>query len=531
MDPFLDEEPRGGANRFDPLTIVRMFWRRKWLFFVPFVLCLAMAAVAIRTMTPIYQSSSHIRVVHEIATSDLIEDDFRRIRARDLDRETLANIWTIATSPKFLESVVRQTRLYTGIAHPPAGEEVLPEVLTPEEMESVKRYANRLAGKIRVSEAGHHIFALAVRDNDPRQAYVLARVVLDRFLEQERADRMAPRTTTRDFLTRQRATYFAALVAAEDSLAAYRHGLVTGTEAGNPINASNLTQAEGGLLRLQDDYYNSDVNEMARLEQNASTIVGTLPDVPAIMRDHEVAPILQELEDHIFDGLVEQETGGLGDAAGQARIRLNGVCERRVEQLYPQLGRMDQNRLSSFVYFMVHREAKGRALNLLSRYIADYRGFTTRQPVQSSRLADLEAEVENRREMLDDIDREVTQLDINLQARMSEVGYRIEVRRDPVQSREPVEPDRMKLYFMGFVLSLAIGLGLVVLSILLDRTFTSVDEIESALGLPVIGTLPVIQDEHFKRKRRLRLLRWIFLVVMILGVAAVFLLYIYPRLT
>ena len=114
---------------------------------------------------------------------------------------------------------------------------------------------------------------------------------------------------------------------------------------------------------------------------------------------------------------------------------------------------------------------------------------------------------------------------------MSEIGYRIEVRRDPVEGKFPVEPDKIKLYFMGFVLSMALGFGLVVLSVMLDRTFTSVEDIERTLGLKVIGTLPVIQDEHFKRKRRLRLLRWSVLVVAVLGVAAVFLLYIYPRLT
>jgi hypothetical protein len=167
----------------------------------------------------------------------------------------------------------------------------------------------------------------------------------------------------------------------------------------------------------------------------------------------------------------------------------------------------------------------------LRRHIADYRDFTVREPVQSSQLADLQEEVERRREILDNFDRDIAQQDINLEARMSEIGYRIEVRRDPEQEDVPVEPDRMRLYFMGVALSLAIGLGLVVLSIMLDRTFTTVQAIESALQLPVIGTLPVIQDDHFSRRRHLRLLRWVVLVILLLGVAGVVLLYVYPRST
>ena len=531
MDPFLDEEPRSGGG-FDPFSLLRMFWRRKWLFFVPFILCLAMAAVAIRTMTPIYESMSQIRVIHDRPTSDLIEDDFRRVRARDLDRETLATIWTIATSPKFLESVVRQTRLYQGRARlPQGGDDALPEVLTPEEMETVEFQANRLSQRIRVRQDGHHIFEVGIRDTDPRQAYVLARVILDRLLEEERARRMASRTSTRDFLARQRGTYVEALEVAEDSLATYRRELVTGTEAGNPVNASNVVQAEASLLRLQNSFYNSDVDEMDWLEKQALAAVGTLPDVDTIMQDRAVTTVLQQLRDLEYDRLLNTNDAVISAESGQARMHLNDLVGERVSRAYPQIGVMDLERLTRYVYFMIYREAKGRALEDLARYIRDYRDFTERQPRQSARLAELEEQVGQRREMLDDIDRNLAQLNINLEARMSEIGYRVEVRRDPKQSRVPVEPDKMKLYFMGFVLSLAIGFGLVVLSVMLDRTFTSVAEIERTLGLNVIGTLPVIHDDHFKQKRHLRLMRWIVLVVLILGVAAVFLLYIYPRLS
>ncbi len=291
MDPFLDEERPRGAG-FDPLSIVRMFWRRKWLFFVPFVICLAMAFVAVRTMTPIYESSGQIRVVHETANSRLLEDDRgRRVqRARDMDNDTIANIWTIVTAPKFLESVVRETQLYTGRARMPEDDELLPDVLTPEEMESVKQAARGLGSQIRVRGDGHHIFLLAVRDVDPRQAFILSRVVLDRFLEEERASRVAPRTSTRDFLTRQRETYAAALQASEDSLNAFQRSILTESLAGNPVNSGNVSVIEGNLVRMRDQHYNTDVNEMSRLEEQARAIVRNLPDVQVITCAIPISP-------------------------------------------------------------------------------------------------------------------------------------------------------------------------------------------------------------------------------------------------
>lgn len=530
MDPFLDEE-RGGGNRFDPLAILRMFWRRKWLFFVPFVLCLAMAYVAIRTMTPIYESAGQIRLVVEMTGSRLIEGDARVTRARDIDRMMLANIWSIVTAPKFLEQVVRETGLHTGRAHAPQDFDAALVDMTQQEIEAVQRAANRLAAMIRVRQDGQQFYWIGVRNTDPKQAFVLARVVLDRFLEEERATRMAPRTTTRDFLARQRLTYEQALKVAEDSLSAFQRTILTETLAGNPINVVNLNQAESSLLNLQDQFYNADINEMARLEQQARAVLGQAPAIGGMMRDPSITRTLQELRDLEFARLVGSSTGAGGSDLGQARLRLNSLIEARVNQDYAQLGLMDRNRLTQYLYFMVYREAKEQVIETLSRHIRNYRDFTTRQPVQSQRLADLQDEVASRRNLLESIEREITQQTINLEASLAEIGYRIEVRRDVEHPKYPVEPDKMRLSFMGFALSIAIGFGLVVLSIMLDRSFTAVADIERVLQVNVIGTLPVIQDEHFERKRRLRLLRWLVLVVLILSVAGVFLLYIYPRLS
>jgi len=74
------------------------------------------------------------------------------------------------------------------------------------------------------------------------------------------------------------------------------------------------------------------------------------------------------------------------------------------------------------------------------------------------------------------------------------------------------------------------SLGLVVLAIFMDRSFNTIEDIERSLGYAVIGTLPMIQDDHFERKRKVRLLRWVTIISGILAVGAVGFLVIYPRL-
>ena len=112
MDPFLDDaEPK--ASSFDLSTLWRAFWRRKVLFAVPFVLCLAMAAVAVRTMTPVYASRGQLLIKTDFSRSQLLVDPAQTygVRSRDMDREIETELATILTSPEFLQAVVGELGL------------------------------------------------------------------------------------------------------------------------------------------------------------------------------------------------------------------------------------------------------------------------------------------------------------------------------------------------------------------------------------------------------------------------------------
>jgi capsular polysaccharide biosynthesis protein len=106
----------------------------------------------------------------------------------------------------------------------------------------------------------------------------------------------------------------------------------------------------------------------------------------------------------------------------------------------------------------------------------------------------------------------------------------IKVRQPPHMPTSPVEPDKMKLMALGSILSLGLGLGLVLLSIFLDRSFTSVDQIERTLGLAVIGTLPTIKDKHFEKIKKVRILKWAVIILVVLALGAIGFLVIYPQL-
>jgi Tfp pilus assembly protein PilN len=65
----------------------------------------------------------------------------------------------------------------------------------------------------------------------------------------------------------------------------------------------------------------------------------------------------------------------------------------------------------------------------------------------------------------------------------------------------------------------------------MNRSYKSLPEIEKALGVKVIGTLPLIETRLFSARRQLHPWIWTILIVSILVVAALGFLFIYPRVT
>jgi len=530
MDPFIGEPEQGSAG-FDPIVLLRAFWRRKMLFFVPFVLCLSMAGIAIKTMTPIYASSGQVLINFEGLNSSLLTDPSRRYgRPRNIDAMAFHEMDMLLTSPDFLEKMVMELHLQDELQADLVARGAAPL----SESEAIRRAQLKLAAKVALKQDGVRLFNMEVRDPDPERAFKLASFILEHFVTEYRASQVASSNSTREFMQRQLRTYKDDLTAAEQELTTFQAGLASEALVDNPINAMNLNAAQTNLAVARERYNGTDAREMASLGQGMRSLLGTVPVITPYQSDDIVQSIVQEMESVALElqlrGAGESDGRELETRLGQLRVRLNTRIEELVAQEYPTLGFLDRNQVSHFVYFSLFRAGAARVIEQLDRKIGEFRDFTSRQPELSSHLAELQQNVTNSRAFVTRIETEITRQTMNLEASMSEIGMQIKIRRSPRLVIQPVEPDKLKLMMMGVILSLGIGLGLVILAIFMDRSFTSVDEIESTLGVAVIGTLPVIQDDHFERKKKIRVLRWATIIVGIVAVGAIGFLVIYPRL-
>jgi succinoglycan biosynthesis transport protein ExoP len=531
MDPFLDE-PQSEEGGFDPRALLRMFWRRKWLFIIPFILCFSMATVAIKYMTPVYYSSGQIQIVLRNPETRLLNDQSRQFgRERDIDRMAMAEMALLLTSPDFLDKIVRDLQLHLDpgwVGRPREGQ-------TLSEAQAIARATKRLLASLKLELDGSRVFQLGVRDIDPQRSYNLAEYIIQKFIEEYRANQLAARTSTRDFLENQLTEYQAELTVAEQNLNEFMGSMASVSMLDISINAGNLSSAEENLGQLKERYNGPDLMELSRLGQEVRPMVGTGFEIGRYAASPQIAAIVREMQDLALDQIVlDPNDPGYGDLQtrlGLLRVRLNSQIEQAVAPDYPNLGFMDRNQVTQYVILSIFRQGTKWVLDTMDQQIRTYRQFTTQQPAQSAKLAELQDNVARSRDLVQTIEREVTQQTMNLEASISEIGFQIKMRKKPNYPGSPIEPNKMKLLMMGFVLSVGLGGGLVVLAIFMDRTFSAVEDIEKALGLKVVGTLPLIVDDHFERKKKLRVLRWFTIILGIIAVSAVGFLVIYPRLS
>ncbi len=531
MDPFQDESQSEGSD-FDLMSLWRAFWRRKFLFLVPFILCLSMAVVIIKTMNPIFESSGQLQIKFNMMHSNLIDDpSYRYGHPKYIGVMAYQEMDMLLTSPEFMEMMVREIGLHDVLR------ESDPDSVAEGKSEEnyVRQAMGDLKSMIKIKEDGDRLYRIAVRDPDPNMAYHLAAYIVERFVEEYRANQMAASTSTRDFLEGQLEIYMTDLEAAEKALLEFQSSQVSASLAGNPINSSNLASAEDNLAEVKARYEGQDARELAENGQIVRRVLGSVPSTSPYAADPSIRASISEMEDL---GLQIQlyEVGNTGTKdletrLGLLRVRLNQRVEELVALNMPHLAIHERNQVSQYIYFSMFRDGKKRVIDRLVRNINGFRRFAASQPGQSARIAELHDHVERARGLVQTIQGEITQHTMNLEASLSEIGMQIRIRQKPRYNYVPVEPDKMKLMALGAILSLGIGLGLVFLAIFMDRSFTSVEQIERTLGLTVIGTLPTIQDDHFEMKKKTRILRWVVIILVVLALGAVGFLVIYPRLS
>ncbi len=103
----------------------------------------------------------------------------------------------------------------------------------------------------------------------------------------------------------------------------------------------------------------------------------------------------------------------------------------------------------------------------------------------------------------------------------NEQGERFRVLVPATPPKAPVAPKRRQFYLVGFVISLALGAGVVFLRDSMDSSFHVVEDLRAFSPVPILVSLPRIESPADRRRKRWRFCLTTVAAVVFLGVLAV----------
>ncbi|MEE2888585.1 MAG: hypothetical protein VX951_14230, partial [Planctomycetota bacterium] len=152
-----------------------------------------------------------------------------------------------------------------------------------------------------------------------------------------------------------------------------------------------------------------------------------------------------------------------------------------------------------------------------------------------AKLPDIYVDYDELRRVLQNLDQRDKSLNAELIAknramRLIRTEKPFEILQEAIVPTRPTEPNSYLQALIGCLVGLAAAIGLVILIDFLQMTFKSVGDVESALGLPVLGSLSYLETEAeiFEARDRRAKLALFAVIVLVLSLTVVTIYYITP---
>jgi polysaccharide chain length determinant protein (PEP-CTERM system associated) len=482
------------GKHYTPEMILGIAWRRKWLIAVPAVLIATIACLVTHYLPNRYHSDSLLLVVPQRVPESYVRS---AVTTRIDDR--LQAISQQILSRTRLESIIQEFNLYADRRKVDLMEDIVERMRRDIDVDIVKGDA----------------FRVGFTADDPRVAMRVTEKVAAFFIDENIKDREMLAENTNQFLESQLEEARRKLVENEKQLEEYRRKHDGQLPTQLDANMQGLHNTEMQLQALIDSL-NRDRDRRLALERQVAdaSVTGSL-DAPAPRPS----------------GAATEDGASAGTAADQlqsAQAILRGLMLRlkpqhpdvlRQKRIVAELQRradveagaapvstavpltpgetMRQNRL---------RDAKGEMENIdrqitaknaeekrLRGVLATYQERIEAEPAREAELSGLTRDYETLQQQYRSLlsKKQESQIAANLERR--QIGEQFKILDQARLPEKPSSPDRPKLYVMGIVAALAIGLACAAFAEYRDRSLRSEEDVKLVLGLFVLATVPVLE--------------------------------------
>ena len=493
---------QGKKKDFDPVQYLRIIWRKKHLLLVPLILAWAIAALGVNYIPPTYLAASAVAIESNANFTRDLSMLLDEQASHRQDVSELARVRAEIRNQDFLDGVIEALRLDQTPILRDRARRLVGGPLTGENEEDVVRrlVAEEIRKRIDVRFGSSGVYNIRTESHDPGNAYLLNRVITQKYVELRRQRELAEVTAKGDFSDEQVAIYKEKLHRAEQELERFQETQQQTLAEGNPVDAGNVALA-GEVMRTYQEELRNIEGQVDEIRTQLRERFGVVPTSDRLLSDRDLRALnnkqihsmLQNLIKYLGglarhdESLTEKvEDAGVGADRQAYRDRLGGL----VAQVYGGNSPAERELIVNYYYRLMLVSSFQEIVDTLNRYLSNFREDVSGAPAYQAELDRRQAEVDKYREFLDAFQKQSTTAQITRAIQASELASRIEVRDQAVRPIRPIRPNKTRLQMMFVFVGLVTGLALVFLTEFLNRSFQNVDEIEEVLGIPVLGTIP-----------------------------------------
>ena len=457
-------------------TYLRIVWRKRWLLVLPLLLCTAASVVALQYLPRVYRATTLILVQAANIPSDYVKPTVRT-------EEGLRTIRQQVTSRTRLEQVARDLNLFP---------------LDDGDRRKVESEISSMRSRIDLRVKEERSFTLSYVSDDPQEAARVANRLAELFIEWNALRRQSLARDTSEFLADELDRMRLQLGGQETALAEFKRRYQPELPAQQD---ANLRALDSLRRELRDDQMS-----LERARDRKALLATQLSALPAMDQ------ILQE-----------GEAIGPSDPHGQlarAREELYSLRLRYTDK-YPEVQRL-QGRVRELARIVselplpevgsptlvanpAHDRLRGEVqvaqlevthleqeLVRIREEIEDYRQRVENAPTREQELLSLTRDYDTLRQNYGSLLNKKTEAQIAESLEVERQGEQFIVLDRAMAPATPFRPDPVQLISMGILAGLTLGVGWVLFLEQLRPTFYSPQQVQEALGVPVIAAVPVI---------------------------------------
>ena len=504
---------------------IDLILRRRWIIIISFCLCMAAGIYLAFTLPKIYEAKTVILVEPQKVPTDYV-----RSLVRTNISERIGSISQQILSRTNLEKIIKEFGLFSGHEHKKMFMEA-----------KVGNLFKRIQVQLSRRRGGYDTFSISVKDKEPGTAMNVANTLASYFIEQNLKVRESHAIGTSVFLEGELIMVRERLEKVEEALKNYQKEYMGELPEQLGTNLAILGRLQEQLTSKQENFRETK-KMLAALEQSISDTPNVLPYSSIVIEDNTVDSDfedfanLAELEEQLttlkfkytdnhpdvillkkkiadLEAQLEKDSENTAEEAG--------LESSQIESELPQIEFQDVQDIQLNEIKNDLRQQQADIVKTLKQ-ISIYEKRVENTPKREQELLSLNRDYRNIKDTYDSLVKRKLEAEIavNMEKKHKSEQFRI---IDPARLPEiPVSPNVKLLFLLAVAAGLGLGSGVILLMDFFDGTLKEPEQLESDLGVSVLGTIPLIHHPGDKVRSRLNNMMLVFTIAISLTLLAGF---------